>query len=194
MATKKTKTMKDVAVLETMTTQQNVVVSDANGNVNTVTPGALAQVAAELMPQVSDESAGLYPSNLYRIYRPYGLMNLPMNKFAKLFKLHQYAFVVVLIEIGPVHIPNMMNVSMLLLNNRSQGSLSIPLKKMFDSGQDAIYAKYDSTDNSADIYLKTPNENYMSSHFSILIADNPITIYNTIDDSVTEGDLTKISL
>ena len=86
---------------------------------------------------------------------------------------------------------------MFLLNNRSQGSLSVMTKKIIttDSSQYTIYAKYNS-DNSIDVYFKGYNDAYVTLEYFWLIRPESykVTVYNAVDDTITESNLSAITL
>ena len=114
-----------------------------------------------LLPEATKDKKGLMPINFSKFLIDNIFPNVERNKLYKAFNLKQYGLGVLVLLYGSV--TNNINTVMFLLNNRSQGSLSVMTKKIIttDSSQYTIYAKYNS-DNSIDVYFKGYNDAYVT--------------------------------
>ena len=146
-------------------------------------------MVAGLIGTVSENKNGLYD----KTYFPYRIDGLAGHNFLKLFTLPQYAYVNIIISIGPVHISNNLAMAILQINNRNQSSLSVVTNVVANLRMESIYAKRN-PDSSADIFLKIPDEQYIACNYQILGKSNhSITIANIFYDS--DGDeLTEIQV
>lgn len=149
-----------------------------------------------LLPEATKDKKGLMPINFSKFLIDNIFPNVERNKLYKAFNLKQYGLGVLVLLYGSVTNKNI-NTVMFLLNNRSQGSLSVITKKIIttDSSQYTIYAKYNS-DNSIDVYFKGYNDAYVTLEYFWLIRPESykVTVYNAVDDTITESNLSAITL
>ena len=134
---------------------------DSNGNSIQISKSDLVSVLEGLLPEATKDKKGLMPINFSKFLIDNIFPNVERNKLYKAFNLKQYGLGVLVLLYGSV--TNNINTVMFLLNNRSQGSLSVMTKKIIttDSSQYTIYAKYNS-DNSIDVYFKGYNDAYVT--------------------------------
>ena len=150
-----------------------------------------------LLPEATLGTKGLMPAGVSKFAFSNLINNPKRNKFYKAFRLQQYATGVLILLYGSITEYNALQTVIFSLNNRSQGSLFVMTKKIIttDSSQYTIYAKYNS-DNSVDFYFKGHDEDYIILNYFWLIRPESykVIVYNAVDDTITESNLSAITL
>lgn len=150
----------------------------------------------ELLPVATLGTKGLMPVEVSKFAFDNQIHGAKRNKFYKAFRLQQFALGVLVLLYGPIA-SNRLQTVIFSLNNRCQGTLNIQSRKIIstDSSQYTIYAKYNS-DNSVDFYFKGYDDDYIILEYFWLIRPESykLTVYDVVDDSANESNLSAITL
>ena len=149
-----------------------------------------------LIPEATTNQKGLMTPYLVELTVTYSA-NVNSGDFVKLFKVSQFGFGTFQLFAGDfvANNPSTLYNAFITINNRSQGSISFVVSGVKTTTA-TIYAKWNSSDNSIDVYVKMPSALYVTCNLSWIFrsASYYFTTIMTVDNSVTESELTKYQL
>lgn len=149
-----------------------------------------------LIPEATTNQKGLMTPYLAALTVTYSV-NVKSGNFVKLFNVRQFGFGTFQLFAGDYvsNNPSTLYNAFITVNNRSQGSISFVVSGVKITSA-TIYAKWNSSDNSIDVYAKMPNATYVACNLSWFLQNSSyhLTTIMTVDNSVTESELTKYQL
>ena len=143
-----------------------------------------------LIPLATKESNGLMDINGYRGSNSFLVESgVRSNDFIKLFSLSKYRYCIFNIIVGDTSQTHKYIASVYVNNRSNNGSISVRSKLLYGT-LNGLYAK---GNNNYDVifYIKIPEVNYptLSFSFDVLSYSYGMSVYGSIDNSVTESDL-----
>lgn len=148
-----------------------------------------------LIPEATTNQKGLMTPYLAALTVTYSV-NVKSGDFVKLFNVRQFGFGTFQLFAGDYvsNNPSTLYNAFITVNNRSQGSLSLVVSGIKTTSA-IIYCKRNS-DNGVDVYAKMPNATYVACNLSWFLQNSNyhLTTIMTVDNSVTESELTKYQL
>lgn len=147
----------------------------------------------ELIGTATTNKTGLLSSVDYNRFSSFGFPT-ESGKFTHLFNLRQFSHAAFYLKFGDTATNTKESVSLIDVNNRSQGSLSVIVisQNIHNIVEPNLYARH-TDDNYIEIYVKQIETTYPIIKFALLFAPESweFTLKGTVSN-ISESELTKI--